>query len=450
MKKTVITLLIGLMAVSAFAGQEHMYVRAEMNGWSGDEALTEMTIRPIDGGIFLYIIAAVSTDAESEFKFVNTLDWGTCSTWSRGEAFNVDTKEYWYEWSPNNSKVSVTMGKYYSFIFRNIDNPEAGIEENSEGYVFETSAIPVTISSVSQSPITTSVTPDDDVVVTVTASASPSVEENVFVRYTTDAWTSYSIVECSFTGTSGTATIPKQVHATPVQYYVFTTTIDEPNTAIDNIDLMTIHLKTLSSDPITNYSYNSIDPSTPITLTSFDACCHEGAVEITWETESETNNASFIIYRDNVSIGSVAGAGTSSETHNYTFTDTNVIPGNTYTYVLADMTLANEETRFTDDAVTVTVVGTSLDVVANYSIGSAYPNPFNPTTVIPITLSAAAHVTATVYDLTGKEIATLHNGDLSAGSHSLSIDGNNMVTGIYLVHIAVDNKVNVQKIALMK
>ena len=77
--------------------------------------------------------------------------------------------------------------------------------------------------------------------------------------------------------------------------------------------------------------------------------------ELSWETASETNNASFVIYRNDIEIASVEGAGTTSEPHNYEHIDDQVIPGNTYTYVLADVSYENEDTKYTDNAVTITI-----------------------------------------------------------------------------------------------
>jgi len=147
-------------------------------------------------------------------------------------------------------------------------------------------------------------------------------------------------------------------------------------------------------------------------------------------------------------LATVEGAGTSSETNNYVYVDATVVPGVTYTYVLADVDYANNETRYDADAVTVTLTN---DVVeADFVIGAAYPNPFNPTAVVPVQLSRDAVVSAKVYTLNGREVATLVNESMSAGSHELRINANGMTTGLYIVKIVVENVVDVQKIAFVK
>ena len=193
---------------------------------------------------------------------------------------------------------------------------------------------------------------------------------------------------------------------------------------------------------------NSPQTATPITLSSFTATAKAGFIELSWETASETNNASFLIYRNGKALAKIDGAGTTTETNNYVYTDATVVPGVAYTYVLADIDYANNETKHEAKAVTVTLAN---DVVeADFVIGAAYPNPFNPTAVIPVNLTRKAVVNAKVYTLTGREVATIANGRMNAGSHNLRISTNNMTTGLYLVKVVVENVIDVQKIAFVK
>lgn len=192
--------------------------------------------------------------------------------------------------------------------------------------------------------------------------------------------------------------------------------------------------------------YDAEDIPLPISLASFSAAALYGSVSVTWVTESETENAAFRIYRDGEMIAEREGAGTTSEPQSYSWTDQYVIPGRTYTYQLADVSFDGEETRHSRVEVEVKAEGIAQD----YNIGAAYPNPFNPETLVPLNLAKEAVVTATLYDLTGRPLRNLHKGMLAAGSHDLKIDGTNLSTGIYFVHINVNNAIHMQKIALMK
>ena len=193
---------------------------------------------------------------------------------------------------------------------------------------------------------------------------------------------------------------------------------------------------------------NGNDQALPITLTSFDAIYVNGVIKLNWETASETDNALFLIYRYDEVIGTVDGAGTTSEPHAYRFTDVYVVPGRTYTYVLADISLANVEVRHDDKA--VIIIAAEDGMVKDFSIGLAYPNPFNPVTIVPVNLTRDVMVCATLYDVNGRKIKGLMNNTLVAGSHTLCIDGNGLTTGMYILRVTVGNTLHVQKIVLMK
>ena len=64
-------------------------------------------------------------------------------------------------------------------------------------------------------------------------------------------------------------------------------------------------------------------------------------------------------------------------------------------------------------------------------LAQSYPNPFNPVTKIRYSLPSAQDVTLKVYDLHGKEIATLVNARQAAGEHSLNFDASRFASGVY-------------------
>jgi len=193
------------------------------------------------------------------------------------------------------------------------------------------------------------------------------------------------------------------------------------------------------------------DVPLPITLANITATYEVGRIILTWHTASETENAAFRIYRDGEMVAELEGAGTTSEPRSYSWTDQYVVPGRTYTYVLADVDLQGKETKHPE----VEVEAKTVDVDLDYTIGNAYPNPFNPVTVVPLNLAKDVPVRAVLYDVRGHAVRELLNRDVPAGSHALKIDGANLSTGIYFVHIVVNvgayrNTSQVQKIALMK
>jgi hypothetical protein len=186
----------------------------------------------------------------------------------------------------------------------------------------------------------------------------------------------------------------------------------------------------------------------PVTLTSFTAMEDRGQIKINWETASEINNAHFVIYRNGMAITTVEGAGTSSKTNYYSYIDSDIIPGVNYTYVLADVDYANVETKYEDKAVTVAVKSDIIE--ADFTVGTAYPNPFNPLTVVPFTLSRHAIVKASLYDMSGRKVKSLVNKDYITGTHELHIDASGLTSGTYLLQMIIENTVLIQRLTLMK
>ena len=79
-----------------------------------------------------------------------------------------------------------------------------------------------------------------------------------------------------------------------------------------------------------------------------------------------------------------------------------------------------------------------------------YPNPFNPTTVITYQLLTHAYTTLKVYDVLGREMATLVDGEQSAGVHTVSLDASRLSSGVFLYRLKVGNFSDVKKMILIK
>ncbi|OYV86898.1 MAG: hypothetical protein B7Z63_03285 [Ignavibacteriae bacterium 37-53-5] len=85
-----------------------------------------------------------------------------------------------------------------------------------------------------------------------------------------------------------------------------------------------------------------------------------------------------------------------------------------------------------------------------FALMQNYPNPFNPTTVISYKLSAFSSVTLKVYDILGREVATLVNGRESAGSHSVTFDGSRLASGVYFYRLEAGASSDTKKLILVR
>ncbi|MBX2991267.1 MAG: T9SS type A sorting domain-containing protein [Bacteroidetes bacterium] len=79
-----------------------------------------------------------------------------------------------------------------------------------------------------------------------------------------------------------------------------------------------------------------------------------------------------------------------------------------------------------------------------------YPNPFNPTTAISYQLSALSHVTLKVYDLLGREVATLVDEVMGPGKYERTFSAPDLASGTYLLRLSTGGVIKVRKILLLK
>ena len=99
----------------------------------------------------------------------------------------------------------------------------------------------------------------------------------------------------------------------------------------------------------------------------------------------------------------------------------------------------------------VTAVETDeQQIPSTYTLFQNYPNPFNPTTNIRFAIPKSSNVKITVYDAIGKEVTTLVNNELNAGTHTISWNASGLASGIYLYRIEAGNFVQVNKMLLLK
>jgi hypothetical protein len=86
---------------------------------------------------------------------------------------------------------------------------------------------------------------------------------------------------------------------------------------------------------------------------------------------------------------------------------------------------------------------------SDVSLGS-YPNPFNPTTNISYQLIENSHVSVKVYDILGRQITTLVEGNKTAGQYTAVFDGSRYASGVYFVRMMVQGSNSQQIVKTLK
>lgn len=97
-----------------------------------------------------------------------------------------------------------------------------------------------------------------------------------------------------------------------------------------------------------------------------------------------------------------------------------------------------------------TINFTGSPAVTDYALDQNFPNPFNPTTTISYQLPKASHVTIKVYDMIGREVATLVNEDKEQGRYTALFDASHLSSGIYIYSIKSGDYTAVKKMSLIK
>lgn len=86
----------------------------------------------------------------------------------------------------------------------------------------------------------------------------------------------------------------------------------------------------------------------------------------------------------------------------------------------------------------------------SFTLDQNYPNPFNPSTTIKFNLSGRSNVSLRVFDMLGREVATLVNGVREAGNHEVNFNASNLTSGLYIYKLEAGSQTATRKMMLVK
>jgi hypothetical protein len=190
----------------------------------------------------------------------------------------------------------------------------------------------------------------------------------------------------------------------------------------------------------------SVDGPLPVELLSFSAVPGDAQVLLRWETASETGSDRFEIERNGVLAHRTPAAGDATG-HSYSWTDRAVTNGQTYHYSLWSVEMNGERSLLRETDATPRA---GIATVTEYALHGNYPNPFNPVTEIVYDLPEAGTVSLKVFDLMGREVAVLVNGEKSAGQHTISFDARDLPSGMYFCRMTANEFTASHKMMLIR
>lgn len=192
----------------------------------------------------------------------------------------------------------------------------------------------------------------------------------------------------------------------------------------------------------------------PVEMSLFTYSLTDNDVELKWTTSSETNNAGFHIECSVISreeplsntwseIGFVTGNGNSTQPVSYSFIDNDLRSGR-YAYRLKQTDYNGNFEYFSLN--TEILIG----LPENFTLDQNFPNPFNPSTKISFGIPYSSETKLSVFDISGKEIATLANGKMEAGNYVFTWNASGFSTGVYFYKLTADGFTQVKKMMLLK
>ena len=96
------------------------------------------------------------------------------------------------------------------------------------------------------------------------------------------------------------------------------------------------------------------------------------------------------------------------------------------------------------------VISSTIILPKDFALSPAYPNPFNPTTTLSFALPISNTVMISIYNLQGREVATLVNTTMDAGYHTVTWNADSHSSGVYFVKMIAGNYISTQKLMVIK
>ena len=179
-----------------------------------------------------------------------------------------------------------------------------------------------------------------------------------------------------------------------------------------------------------------------------------GTYDLVFRVSSNVGSGIFFLELNGTNLGviSVPNTGGWWAWDTMTIPDVSVADGPQY------LKLVTVQEGYNIEGFTFSVTSNSIDdglMVEQFILGKPYPNPFNPSMMIDISVNESGIYSANVFDLNGKIIAEMYSGTLEVGEHSLTWDGVNfngepVASGIYLLTIMNETTRTNKKLLLVR
>jgi len=228
-----------------------------------------------------------------------------------------------------------------------------------------------------------------------------------------------------------------------------------------------------NSDPDSGYSVDNIPPFPPQNIS---ADIVGNGIALTWSPNADADLQQYVVYRSGNPIRDVSGMTPYATATDTVFTDATPLPGVVNYYVLRAQDIhGNLSIASLQVSLVATGVAEEGTLPTQFGLSQNYPNPFNPSTEIRYQVArirgegdgvtpslsrggqgsrqkdgGQAVVSLRVYDLLGREVATLVNERREPGYYEVRFDGSGLTSGIYYCRMTAGTFVQTRKLVLMR
>jgi hypothetical protein len=429
-------------------GHDDFVVGAKSEGTSGDNAglvylfsgndgTVIKTLRsgdPEDGGKFGADVAyAGDVEGDNIPDVVSgALEESVGGTGDAGSAY-VHTGFYFFLGAE--SIQTVASDGLVDFGATGVDVNFSGVTQSGDVYAYRLTDAPRNVSGISEGTVSD---------YRVALDSFAEFGKNTEVRFSVSAFGGIS--------DPNKVTVYKRADVGSGSFASTTKTIDENGTPDDISDDEIV----VTTGSFSEFVFASNSEALPVELANFDArLSGDDTVRLRWTTASEQNNAGFRIERARADatgapgkwteVGSVEGAGTTTNPQSYQFTDNLPYAADRLTYRLKQ--IDTDGTTSLSDPVTV-----ERRAVDQVQLLGTYPNPARQQATVRFALPegvANTDVTMKLYDVLGRQVRTLPL-DANAGRHQHQVDVRGLPSGLYMLRLSTRDAVTTQRFTVVQ
>lgn len=210
--------------------------------------------------------------------------------------------------------------------------------------------------------------------------------------------------------------------------------------------------------------FGTSDEPLPVTLSYFSVgIASNNTISLFWTSQSESNLMGFYLLRSEAAdlatatvVSPLIPGTNTSETQNYSYTDSDVYEVGTYHYWLQSTDYDGTTMYYGPVSIDYTLPVDGPPVIPTFTeLKAVYPNPFNPQAFIPFSLKDAADVSLKIYNSRGQIVRDFNLGATNPGEYRIEWNGtdNNgqiLANGIYYVRMQAGKEMFQRKAVLIK